>query len=157
MVRTRTLAIVTTALWPLVVQGLAAERPISMTSLHYPCLALRARVQGTIRVRCTIDNDGKCSGAEIVRGHPLFARAAVENAKKWRFAKLVGISASRTTDIDYQFQIRGVRNSETQPDVEVTFELPNRVFIIAPIDDKSPCSLPPACTPLQPSRIKPTP
>jgi len=94
-------------------------------------------------VRCSVDEDGRCLKADIVRGHPLFYKTVIYNARKWRFAKSDSKSPARTTEIDYRFEIRGVRNPETQPDVEVTFELPNGVLVVALIDDKAPCRVPP--------------
>ncbi len=46
-------------------------------------------------------------------------------------------------DIDYRFEIRGTRVPEEQADVEVTFDSPSTVTVIAPFDDKVPCKMPP--------------
>lgn len=131
-------------LWATVAHGSAPPaHPTRIVSIHYPCLALKARIQGKIRIRCAIGEDGACADVKIVYGHPLFYTAALENAKKWRFAPLKTASPSRTVDIDYRFEIRGVRVPEDQPDVEVTFELPHTVIVIAPLDDRAPCRMPP--------------
>jgi len=119
----------------------AIERPTRVVSIHYPCLALMVRFQGTVHVRCAIRPDGTCSDARVIFGHPLLALGAVENAKKWRF--LPSRNATRTVEIEYRFNIRGVRVPEDQPDVEVTFDLPNTVIVTAPFDAKAPCHIPP--------------
>ena len=117
--------------------------PTRVVSLHYPCMALVARVETKIRVHCTVADDGSCSAASVVYGHPLFGKEAIENAKKWKFPVLKGGSRPRTADIDYQFRIRGMRNPEQNADVDVTFELPNVVIVTAPFDAKVPCRWPP--------------
>ena len=127
-------------LWAAAAFGSASsERPTRVVSIHYPCMALKAKIEGKIRSHCTIGTDGACSSAKVVFGHPLFGTAALENAKKWRFPPLKTGTQSRTADIDYQFEIRGIRIPEDNSDVEVTFELPDRVIIVAPFDGKVPC------------------
>lgn len=95
-------------------------RPTRIVSLHYPCLALKARVQGKIRVRCAVADNGSCFDATVEGG-----------------------SRSRTVDIDYRFESRGIRASTVNADVDVTFELPNTVNVIAPFDANVPCQTPP--------------
>jgi TonB family protein len=121
-----------------------AERPTRVVSIHYPCMALKARIEGNIRIHCSIGPDGACSNAKIVSGHPLFYMAALENAKKWRFPPLKSGAQSRAADIDYRFEIRGIRAPEDKSDVEVTFEFPNTVIVVAPFDGKVPCRVPAA-------------
>ena len=124
----------------------AMERPTRVVSMHYPCLALMTRVQGTVRVRCAIRPDGTCSDAQVIFGHPLLLLGVIENAKKWRFPP--SKNAARTAEIEYRFNISGVRVPEDQPDVEVAFDLPNTVTVTAPFDPKAPCHMPPkACLP----------
>jgi TonB family protein len=118
-------------------------RPTRIVSLHYPCLALKARVQGKIRVRCAVADNGSCFDAKIIYGHPLFYREVIENAKRWMFPSVEGGSRSRTVDIDYRFESRGIRASTVNADVDVTFELPNTVNVIAPFDANVPCQTPP--------------
>jgi TonB family protein len=118
-------------------------RPTRVVSIHYPCLALKERVQGKIRVLCTVADNGSCSDAKIVYGHPLFYREVIENAKRWRYPAVEGGSRSRAFHIDYRFEIRGVRGSADHADVDVTFELPSTVIVIAPFDANVPCLIPP--------------
>jgi hypothetical protein len=80
---------------------------------------------------------------KIVNGQPLFFTDVLENVKKWRFPRLQRQSGARTVEINYRFEIRGIRAPGDNPDVEVTFELPNTVIVIAPFDDKAPCRIPP--------------
>lgn len=126
-----------------VIWGAQPMRPTRVVSLHYPCVALIARVQAKARVRCTVADNGSCSDASIVYAQPLFYKEVIENAKRWRFPALKSGSRSRTIDIDYQFKIKGVRVPEDNADVDVTFELPNTVIVTAPFDAKVPCRMPP--------------
>ena len=117
--------------------------PTRIVSIHYPCLALKTRVQGRVRLSCAVADNGSCSDPKIIYGHPLFYRAVIENAKRWTFPSVKSGAPSRTINIDYQFEIRGVRAPEDNPDVDVTFEIPNTVIVIAPFDAKVPCRMPP--------------
>ena len=118
-------------------------RPTRVASIHYPCLALKSRVQGKVRLRCAVAGNGSCTDAKIVYGHPLFYREVIENAKKWMFPSVEGGSRSRIVNIDYRFEIRGVRAPDDTTDVDVTFEFPNTVIVIAPFDANVPCRTPP--------------
>lgn len=117
--------------------------PTRVVSLHYPCLALKVKIQGKVRVRCAVAGDGSCSNVSIVYGHPLFYEAVIENAKRWKFPALKGASQPRAVDIDYRFQIRGVRVPKDNADVDVTFDLPNTVIVTAPFDANVPCRVRP--------------
>ena len=73
----------------LVVAGLGGtkqERPIRVVSLHYPCVALKARIQGVARLRCEIGNDGLCASVKPIAGHPLLLEDAMDNLKNWRYS-----------------------------------------------------------------------
>jgi TonB family protein len=113
--------------------------PVRVVSLRYPCLALKVKLQGTVRVRCRIAEDGSCPDPAIDSGHPLFLREVTENLKLWRFPVLKNGSELRSITIEYRFEIRGVRVPEDDPEACVTFEFPNRVLVTAPFDAKAPC------------------
>ncbi len=55
----------------------------------YPDLARRARLQGTVILRITVDTAGRVAEARVVSGHPLLSTAAVEAVKKWRYTPVV--------------------------------------------------------------------
>jgi TonB family protein len=118
------------------------ERPTRVVSIHYPGCALLAKIQGKVRLRCAIADDGSYSDVRVIYGHPLLCIDAIENAKRWRFPAVKNGSRPRTVDIDYRFEIRGVRAPEGNADVDVTFELPNTVIVVAPYDGKVPCRVP---------------
>jgi hypothetical protein len=79
----------------------------------------------------------------LIFGHPLFYQEVVENAKRWMFPAAKSGLRPRTVDLTYHFEIRGIRAQEDNADVDVTFELPNTIIVIAPFDAKVPCRMPP--------------
>jgi hypothetical protein len=50
------------------------EQPTQVVSLHYPCWALKVRIQGSVRVQCAIGKDGVCSDVKAISGHPLLLK-----------------------------------------------------------------------------------
>jgi TonB family protein len=51
----------------------------------YPALAVKMRVEGTVKLEATIDPDGSVSDVKIVSGHQLLVQAAVDAVKKWKY------------------------------------------------------------------------
>jgi TonB family protein len=51
----------------------------------YPPEALQARVQGTVRLQVRITKEGNVYRVELVSGHPMLARAAIEAVKQWKY------------------------------------------------------------------------
>jgi periplasmic protein TonB len=51
----------------------------------YPVLARQIRLQGTVVIRAIIAKDGTVESAEILSGHPLLARAAMDAIVRWRY------------------------------------------------------------------------
>lgn len=66
---------------PGVVKGLLIHRvePI------YPPVAQQARIQGAVVLTAIIDKEGNVQSLQLVSGHPLLARAAIEAVKQWRY------------------------------------------------------------------------
>jgi TonB family protein len=54
---------------------------------EYPKQALKRGVGGEVRVRFTLDADGKVKSAEVVNANPadVFDRAALDAVRRWRF------------------------------------------------------------------------
>jgi protein TonB len=49
----------------------------------YPPLARAARISGVVRLVGTIDKDGAIRNLEVLSGHPMLARAALEAVQQW--------------------------------------------------------------------------
>ena len=54
---------------------------------EYPPLAKMARIQGDVVLEVTIDEEGKVTNLEVVSGHPLLVKAALDAVHQWRYAK----------------------------------------------------------------------
>jgi TonB family protein len=128
---------------PIAPGSASPESPMRVVLLHYPCLALKAKIQGPVRVRCVIAQNGTCGDVKPVAGHPLLLPDALDNLKQWRYrpAKASPQRSVRSVEVEYRFEIRGVRTSKEQSDVEVTFDAPNIVNIVSPFDEQVPCKV----------------
>ena len=49
----------------------------------YPPLARQTRVQGVVRLHVILQNDGTVQQIEVVSGHPLLVRAAMDAVRQW--------------------------------------------------------------------------
>jgi protein TonB len=49
----------------------------------YPPLARSARISGVVRLIGTIAKDGTIQNLQLVSGHPMLARAAMEAVQQW--------------------------------------------------------------------------
>jgi hypothetical protein len=115
------------------------ELPARVVSLHYPCVALKARIQGAVRLQCTIGEDGFCSDVKPIAGHPLLLRDAIDNLKKWRYSPSRSRALRpRSALVQYRFLI-GPPKAKYEPDVAVTFDGPNILTVVAPSDDDIAC------------------
>jgi len=52
---------------------------------EYPALAKQARIQGTVVLRAIIDRDGIIQNLQVISGHPLLVRAALNAVRQWRY------------------------------------------------------------------------
>ena len=50
---------------------------------EYPALARSARISGVVRLIGTIGEDGTIRNLQLVSGHPLLVRAAMEAVGQW--------------------------------------------------------------------------
>jgi periplasmic protein TonB len=49
----------------------------------YPPLAKQARIGGTVRLEGVISREGRVTNLQVISGHPLLIRAAVEAVSQW--------------------------------------------------------------------------
>ena len=52
----------------------------------YPPIAISARVQGTVHLIGIISKDGTIRDLQVVSGHPLLVRAALDAVRQWVYA-----------------------------------------------------------------------
>jgi protein TonB len=83
-------------------------RRIRYVAPVYPDAALRRGQSGDVRVRLTVDSDGRVSDVQVLSATPagVFERAAVNAVRKWRFEPIVrngrAIEASVTSTISFR-------------------------------------------------------
>jgi len=51
----------------------------------YPEIALKMRVEGTVKLEAVVDRDGAVTNVIVVSGHALLKPAAVECVKQWQY------------------------------------------------------------------------
>jgi protein TonB len=73
----------------------------------YPSMAKAARISGVVRLIGTIGKDGAIQNLEIVSGHPMLARAALEAVRQWvyRPTLLNGIPVEVVAPIEVNFTL----------------------------------------------------
>lgn len=62
-----------------------AARIISQAQPAYPALARQAGIQGAVLLHAIIDREGRVIELEVISGHPLLVKAALEAVKQWRY------------------------------------------------------------------------
>ena len=70
---------------PMLISSLDPSRVIFRVEPVYPPLAITSRVQGPVMLQVTVNELGIVESVEVVSGHALLVRAAVEAVKQWRY------------------------------------------------------------------------
>ena len=85
--------------------GAANDRAVkSKVPPVYPELAKRMKITGVVKVRATVDSDGKVTEVKTVSGNSALSNAAEDAVRKWKFAP----GADTTTvDVDVSFAMAG--------------------------------------------------
>jgi protein TonB len=80
-------------------------RIIARPNPVYPPLARQARIQGRVVLHAIIDKDGRVSELQVVSGHPLLVRSALDAVQNWRYQPTVlnGEPVEVDTTIDVNF------------------------------------------------------
>jgi protein TonB len=58
---------------------------LSQTKPIYPTLARQAHIQGEVVLHAIIDKDGRVAQLEVVTGHPLLVKAALDAVRQWLY------------------------------------------------------------------------
>jgi TonB family protein len=66
-------------------QGAEARRTKKMVQPRYPELALKMRVEGTVKLEAVVDSDGSVKNVIVVSGPPLLKAAAADSVKEWQY------------------------------------------------------------------------
>jgi protein TonB len=73
----------------------------------YPPLARQTRISGTVRLHAIISKQGSVESLEVLSGHPLLVRAAMDAVQQWRYKPtlLNGEPVEVDTTIDVIFSL----------------------------------------------------
>jgi protein TonB len=74
----------------------------------YPKLAIPLRVTGAVHLAAIIGADGRIRELQVLSGHPLLVRAAVDAVREWVYqpTMLSGSPVEVLTDITVTFSLR---------------------------------------------------
>lgn len=86
-------------------EALAINKPNPV----YPPLARQARIQGKVQLHAIIDKEGRVSQLEVISGHPLLVKAALDAVQNWRYRPTIlnGEPVEVDTTIDVNFVLGG--------------------------------------------------
>jgi periplasmic protein TonB len=75
----------------------------------YPPLARQVRVQGLVVLRAMISRDGAIEDLQVLSGHPMLVKAAVEEVRQWRYRpyELNGEPVEVETEVKVNFVLSG--------------------------------------------------
>jgi TonB family protein len=89
---------------------------------EYPPLAVAGRVSGVVTVRVVIDDSGAVTQADVVQGHPMLKKAALDAAQKWRFEAC----SAATISLKFGFTVLPEKAAKES---EVTFLPPDEIEV----------------------------
>lgn len=100
---------------------------------EYVPVASAARVHGDVKVKCTLDANGRVVNATVLSGHPLLKEQARQNALLWKF-KSSSPQVSNSVTLTYQYRLEGELQDLSRTNAHTVFivDLPNTIQIIAP-------------------------
>jgi periplasmic protein TonB len=75
----------------------------------YPPIAIQTRTQGAVVIRAIIDREGTIQHLQVVSGHPLLIKAALDAVQQWRYRAylLNGEPVEVETQITVNFTLSG--------------------------------------------------
>jgi TonB family protein len=126
-------------------QSPSGERPVFLKSKEagrllvekpepkYPTLAKQNYIQGHVRIRILVNQEGKVAEAHVVSGHPFLAAAALAALAGWRYQPLLtsrGLEPFVTdVQINFALRIKDISSLPAQPDEDLKRQVrPPRVL-----------------------------
>jgi periplasmic protein TonB len=84
-----------------------AAKLVNKVQPVYPPLARQTRISGTVRLHAIISKSGQVESLEVLSGHPLLVRAAMDAVQQWRYQPtlLNGEPVEVDTTIDVIFSL----------------------------------------------------
>lgn len=73
----------------------------------YPPIALKARIEGVVRLTALISRDGTVTQLKVISGHPILVPAAIDAVRQWRYRPtlLNGMPVEVVTQVDVKFSL----------------------------------------------------
>lgn len=68
----------------------SVRRVTQQVAPAYPDLARKLNLQGTVRLRVTVAQDGAARTAEVLGGNPVLVKAAQDAVMRWKWAPAAG-------------------------------------------------------------------
>lgn len=96
----------------------------------YPEIAWQSHTQGKVSLKILVYRDGRFDFSGSPEGNPALVSAAKENLCSWNFAHNDSVEPLPLT-VQFDYRIDKVRTS-AQRTTQVTYDLPNRVTVVAP-------------------------
>ena len=96
----------------------------------YPEVAWQSHVQGKVSLKILVYKDGRFDFSGSPEGNPVLVSAAKENLCSWNFAHNDSTEPLPLT-VQFEYRIDKVRTS-AQLTTQVTYDLPNRITVVAP-------------------------
>ncbi len=92
------------ALWPdiLVPRLIYKVRPV------YPKVARDARIEGMVRLKAWINEEGRVEKLQLISGHPFLVKAAMDAVRQWRWLpeRYMGRPVSFRTEVSVGFSLK---------------------------------------------------
>lgn len=91
---------------PVPIGGKVLEaRRINNVLPAYPILARQARIHGTVRLSAVIGADGRVKNLQVIEGHPLLIKAAIDAVNQWLYhpTMLNGVPVDVSAPIEVRF------------------------------------------------------
>ena len=92
-----------------IIQGgnVVAAQLIHKRQPVYPVLAKMARIQGSVRLEAIISTDGRIQNLQVLSGHPMLLKAALDAVAEWRYqpTQLNGEPVEVKTEIVVNFTL----------------------------------------------------
>jgi protein TonB len=66
-------------------EGVLEGQLISRVEPRYPSLAMQTKTQGTVRLHAIINPEGRITSLDVLSGHPLLVKAALDAVRQWRY------------------------------------------------------------------------
>jgi protein TonB len=84
-----------------------AAKILRQVTPAYPPLAKQARISGEVRLEAVISRQGNVESLQVLSGHPLLVKAAIEAVSQWLYKPtlLNGETVEVLTQIEVHFKL----------------------------------------------------